>query len=118
MYPISAFNDSAPCSNHLSPSHACFPPLPTESVCVITCDGRSIVGILAGYDQLQNVILKGASERVYSEDSDPEIVPLGLYVIRGDNVAIISDRDEEKEASVKLSEVRAEPLKIVLRQNF
>ena len=87
----------------------------TEQVCVITCDGRSIIGILAGYDQLQNLILKEASERVYSPDSDPETVPLGLYVIRGDNVAIISDRDEEMEASVGLSSVRAEPLDAVVQ---
>ena len=87
----------------------------TEQVCVITCDGRSIVGVLAGYDQLQNLILKEASERVYSPDADPETVPLGLYVIRGDNVAIISDRDEEMEASAGLSSVRAEPLDSVVQ---
>ena len=86
-----------------------------EPVCVITCDGRSIVGILAGYDQLQNLILKDASESVYSPDADPETVPLGLYVIRGDNVAIISDRDEEKETAVNLSSVRAEPLDSVVQ---
>lgn len=86
-----------------------------EQVCVITCDGRSIFGILAGYDQLQNLILKEASERVYSPDADPESVPLGLYVIRGDNVAIISDRDEDLEASTGISSVRAEPLESVVQ---
>jgi U6 snRNA-associated Sm-like protein LSm8 len=88
---------------------------PTEEVCVITCDGRSIVGVLAGFDQLQNLILKEASERVYSPDAEPETVPLGLYVIRGDNVAIISDRDEDMEASAGLSSVRAEPLDSVVQ---
>lgn len=70
---------------------------------------------MAGYDQLQNLILKDASERVYSLDADPETVPLGLYVIRGDNVAIISDRDEEREARVNLDSVRAEPLESVVQ---
>ena len=67
-----------------------------DEVFVITCDGRYIQGTLAGYDQLQNLVLKEAQERVYqlpkSDDEDTlEMVPLGLYLIRGDNVAIVSD---------------------------
>uniref|UniRef100_A0A7S4IN79 U6 snRNA-associated Sm-like protein LSm8 n=1 Tax=Odontella aurita TaxID=265563 RepID=A0A7S4IN79_9STRA len=87
-----------------------------KQVCVITCDGRSIFGALAGYDQLQNLILKDSSERVYSPDSPVEVVPLGLYVIRGDNVAIIADLDEEKEGEADLLDVRAEPLRPVVQQ--
>ena len=52
---------------------------------------------------------------MYSPDADPESVPLGLYVIRGDNVAIISDRDEDLEASTGISSVRAEPLESVVQ---
>ena len=58
-------------------------------------------GQLIGFDQLQNLILNQAQERVYqfpgenSDSNNPttelEIVPLGLYVVRGDNVAVISD---------------------------
>jgi U6 snRNA-associated Sm-like protein LSm8 len=78
-----------------------------EEVAVITCDGRIINGTLSGYDQLQNLILQNANERVYpmienqDDDNDEEghpiveRVPLGLYVIRGDNVAIISDVIED-----------------------
>jgi U6 snRNA-associated Sm-like protein LSm8 len=75
-----------------------------NEVCVMTCDGRLIQGTLAGYDQLQNLIIKNAQERVYQmpkdrddddqTDADAEIlemIPLGLYVIRGDNVAVVSD---------------------------
>jgi len=71
-------------------------------VCVITCDGRIIQGTLAGHDQLQNLVLKEAHERVYqlpkenahtddTEENTLEMVPLGLYLIRGDNVAVVSD---------------------------
>jgi len=68
----------------------------SEEVLIITCDGRCITGILAGFDQLQNLIIKNACERVYhlpppDDDSLLEIVPLGLYLIRGDNVAIVSN---------------------------
>ena len=70
-----------------------------DEVCVITCDGKFIQGILVGYDQLQNLIIKDAQERVYQLPKDEtdesadtlEIVSLGLYVIRGDNVAVVSD---------------------------
>lgn len=53
-------------------------------------------GLLIGFDQLQNLILNNAQERVYQfadppDSTELEIVPLGLYVVRGDNVAIVSD---------------------------
>jgi U6 snRNA-associated Sm-like protein LSm8 len=55
-----------------------------------------ITGSLVGNDQVQNLILKDAQERVYSEDAPVELVELGLYVIRGDNVCLVSDYDGEK----------------------
>lgn len=42
-------------------------------------------GILRGTDQTANVILEKCEERVFSSEGT-EIVPLGLYIIRGDNV--------------------------------
>jgi|UPI000581B601 U6 snRNA-associated Sm-like protein LSm8 len=68
-----------------------------KSVCVVTSDGRIIVGILTGYDQVQNLILNDAHERVYSVDADVEEVPLGLYVVRGDNVCLVAEVDETKQ---------------------
>jgi len=34
-----------------------------------------------GHDQVQNLILNDAKERVYSNGSAPESVELGLYVL-------------------------------------
>lgn len=59
---------------------------------VITNDGRHIVGTLRGFDQVVNVILEDCHERVYSSESGVEEAPLGLYVIRGDNVYVIERR--------------------------
>jgi U6 snRNA-associated Sm-like protein LSm8 len=67
----------------------------TESVCVVTGDGRIILGQLVGHDQVQNLILNQAQERVYMEDAATEIVELGLYVIRGDNVCLVGDFDPD-----------------------
>lgn len=44
-----------------------------------------MVGTLKGYDQVINIILSDCEERVYSSKG-VEIVHLGLYVIRGDDV--------------------------------
>mmetsp|Transcript_9317 Transcript_9317/g.23177 ORF Transcript_9317/g.23177 Transcript_9317/m.23177 type:complete len:96 (-) Transcript_9317:1555-1842(-) len=65
-----------------------------KPVCVVTGDGRIILGELVGHDQVQNLILNDAKERVYSSGSPLEIVELGLYVIRGDNVCLVADYDE------------------------
>ena len=43
-------------------------------------------GTLRGFDQTVNLILAGSHERVYSTSSGVEVVQLGLYIIRGDNM--------------------------------
>jgi len=91
--------------------------LTNKSITLLTCDGRLITGTLLGYDQLQNLILKQSYEKVYSMEAPMEKVELGLFVVRGDNVAVIAevmtantdnenggnDDDEEED-------VRAEPI--------
>ena len=58
-----------------------------------------------GHDQVQNLILNEAQERIYSEDEDVEVVPLGLYVVRGDNVVLVGEAHWKDD-----DDVRAEPL--------
>jgi U6 snRNA-associated Sm-like protein LSm8 len=55
-------------------------------VSILTCDGRNIIGVLKGYDQVQNLILSDSHERVYSEEKGVVQQVLGLYIIRGDNM--------------------------------
>jgi U6 snRNA-associated Sm-like protein LSm8 len=43
-------------------------------------------GTLRGFDQTVNVVLEESHERVFSESAAVELVPLGLYLIRGDNM--------------------------------
>lgn len=83
-------------------------------VSIITNDGRNIIGTLKGYDQTVNVILDGSHERIYSATTATEQVVLGLYLIRGDNIAVIGLLDEEKDADFDLREARADPLKILM----
>ena len=83
-------------------------------VIVLTNDGRSIIGKLKGYDQAINVILEDSHERIYSIDSGVVQNPLGLYIIRGDTIAMISEMDVDKDAAIDLTVVRANPIKPVV----
>jgi len=84
-----------------------------QTISVITNDGRNIVGILKGFDQLTNVILDECHERVYSLNGVEQVV-LGLYIIRGDNVAIIGEVDQTLDKKLDFSSLKAEPLKPVV----
>ena len=57
-----------------------------KQVSIITNDGRNYSGTLKGYDQAVNVILEHSHERVFSLDEGVQQNPLGLYIIRGDNI--------------------------------
>ncbi|OCF34668.1 U6 snRNA-associated Sm-like protein LSm8 [Kwoniella heveanensis CBS 569] len=77
---------------------------------VILYDGRIIVGKLKGFDVRTNLILADCVEREYSSDQGVEMIPLGLYMIKGDNVALVAELDEEKDSTIDYTEIRAEPL--------
>ncbi|XP_045047544.1 LSM8 homolog, U6 small nuclear RNA associated isoform X1 [Desmodus rotundus] len=85
----------------------------TGTVAVITSDGRMIVGTLKGFDQTINLILDESHERVFSSSQGVEQVVLGLYIVRGDNVAVIGEIDEETDSALDLGNIRAEPLNSV-----
>ncbi|KAK9825875.1 hypothetical protein WJX81_008005 [Elliptochloris bilobata] len=84
------------------------------TISVITNDGRNIVGILRGYDQATNLILDECHERVYSSKSGVDQVVLGgLHVVRGDNIAVVGELDDDLDQQLNLSQIRAAPLKAV-----
>ncbi|KAI9030293.1 hypothetical protein DFJ74DRAFT_602570, partial [Hyaloraphidium curvatum] len=80
-------------------------------VAVLTVDGRFIVGLLKGFDQKLNIILADTEERVFSKSEGVETVPLGLYIVRGENVATIGQLDTEKDATIDWPKVKAEPIR-------
>lgn len=71
-------------------------------------------GTLKGFDQTVNLILDESHERVFSSGSGVEQVMLGLYIIRGDNIAVIGEIDEDADANLDLSSIRADPLNAVV----
>eukprot|EP00850_Spirogloea_muscicola_P001522 SM000005S17319 [mRNA] locus=s5:1466109:1467114:+ [translate_table: standard] len=88
-------------------------PLVDQMISVITNDGRNIVGYLRGFDQATNLILDESHERVYSTKQGVEQLVLGLYIIRGDNIAVVGELDEELDSNLELAQVKAQPLKPV-----
>ena len=59
-------------------------------------DGRKIIGMLRSFDQFANVVLEDAVERIVVDKRFAD-VPLGLYVIRGENVVLLGPIDYDKE---------------------
>lgn len=66
---------------------------------LLTFDGRTVVGKLSGFDQSCNVVLEKSVERVFCKGQLPKTIGLGLFVVRGDNVAVIGQLDDEREAA-------------------
>lgn len=78
-------------------------------VMLITFDGRTFVGNMRGFDQTCNVVLEKASERSFSEGEAPKVVELGLFIVRGDNVAVVGQIDEDREAASNWNSVKVRP---------
>ncbi|KAL8885775.1 MAG: hypothetical protein Q9215_006424 [Flavoplaca cf. flavocitrina] len=84
-------------------------PYVNKKVLVITADGRTLMGDLLSCDQLTNLVLGQTVERVIRPSDDPEPsteVSHGLYLIRGENVAICGLVDEDLDGQIDWTQVR------------
>ncbi|KAH0525054.1 hypothetical protein TsFJ059_007470 [Trichoderma semiorbis] len=80
-----------------------------KKVLIVTADSRILVGELAACDQSTNLVLKNAVERIIRTPDDPEPsaeVPLGLYLVRGDNVCSVGLVDETLDESIDWTQVK------------
>ncbi|KAF9591055.1 hypothetical protein IFM89_001265 [Coptis chinensis] len=85
-----------------------------QQISIITNDGRNIVGVLKGFDQATNIILDESHERVFSTKEGVKQLVLGFYIIRGDNISIVGEVDEELDSNLDLSQLREHPLKPII----
>ena len=83
-------------------------------VSVITNDGRHVIGTLRGVDSVTNIILSGCKERVYSEEEGVQEVELGLYILRGDNCALVGLLNTAKDEKLDLASLRAPRMKPIV----
>ncbi|XP_023344805.1 U6 snRNA-associated Sm-like protein LSm8 [Eurytemora carolleeae] len=79
-------------------------------VSVITADGRIFIGTLKGFDQTINLILDETHERVYSTSQGVEQVVLGLHIVRGDNICVVGEIDEDLDQRLDLANIKADPI--------
>ncbi|KAL1878739.1 hypothetical protein Daus18300_002015 [Diaporthe australafricana] len=84
-----------------------------KKVSIMTADGRTLVGTLVSADNQTNLVLQNAVERVIRpvEDPEPSVeVPLGLYIVRGDNVCLVGVVDEDLDNSIDWTAVKGAPI--------
>jgi len=83
-----------------------------KPVMIVTKDGRVILGYLRGYDQQINVVLEHSKERLFCGPQEPvKEASLGFYVFRGEDIVMVCEVDQEKDAAIDYSKVIAPPLK-------
>ncbi|WEW55780.1 Small nuclear ribonucleoprotein Lsm8 [Emydomyces testavorans] len=85
-----------------------------KKVLILTVDGRTLLGTLLSTDQLTNLVLSQTVERIIRPPDDPEEsseVDHGLYLIRGDNVVICGEVDEEVDRKIDWSKVKGDVIK-------
>lgn len=70
--------------------------------------------LVAGFDQTINIILQDSHERIFSMQEGVQRVPMGLYIIRGDNVVLVGEVDDELDRQIDHDNTRAEPLNHVV----
>ena len=63
---------------------------------VVLRDNRMYVGVLRSFDQFANIVLEHCHERIYVGSSYGD-VPVGLFIIRGENVMLLGRLDPERE---------------------
>eukprot|EP00828_Plagiopyla_frontata_P036343 TRINITY_DN47981_c0_g2_i1.p4 TRINITY_DN47981_c0_g2~~TRINITY_DN47981_c0_g2_i1.p4 ORF type:complete len:109 (+),score=37.00 TRINITY_DN47981_c0_g2_i1:63-389(+) len=81
---------------------------------IVTNDGRIFVGLLKGIDQALNACLSETEERIYCKDKGIEAIKIGIYLIRGDTIALIGEIDDDIEKNLDFSAIKAEPLKPII----
>ena len=71
-----------------------------------------MIGILKGYDQTLNIVLQNTIERIFTLEAFSQ-EKLGLYMLRGDSIAVVGELDIAIEETIDWTSIRANPLKAV-----
>lgn len=80
-----------------------------KKLLVVLRDGRTLIGFLRSVDQFANLLLQGTVERIYVGKEYGDI-PRGVYLVRGENVALYGELDADLEAKKLLTEVSVEDI--------
>ncbi|KAI8108642.1 hypothetical protein M9434_006665 [Picochlorum sp. BPE23] len=73
-------------------------------------DGRKVIGVMRSFDQFANIVLEGAKERIIVGNQFGEI-ELGVHLIRGENVVLLGEVDQERDPPPSLQRVSEAEIK-------
>eukprot|EP00775_Hariotina_reticulata_P010363 gene10363-10521_t len=77
-------------------------------------DGRKIIGVLRCFDQFANLVLEHAVERIIVGNLYSDI-PLGVYLLRGENLVLMGQIDPEREVPQGLTMVSEAEIRQAMR---
>ncbi|KAF8073045.1 LSM1A [Scenedesmus sp. PABB004] len=77
-------------------------------------DGRKIIGVLRSFDQFANLVLEHAVERIIVGGLYAD-VPLGLYLLRGENLVLLGQVDPAREVPPGLTLVSEPEIRTALQ---
>ena len=82
-----------------------------KKLLVLLRDGRTLIGFLRSVDQFANLVLHRCIERIHVGGIYGDI-PRGVFIVRGENVVLLGeiDEDKEKETREKLKQVSLEEI--------
>eukprot|EP00299_Pterocystis_sp_00344_P012092 c575_g1_i1.p1 GENE.c575_g1_i1~~c575_g1_i1.p1 ORF type:complete len:135 (+),score=40.42 c575_g1_i1:52-405(+) len=72
-----------------------------KKILVVLRDGRNLVGTLRSFDQFANMMLDNTFERIVAGGKFCDI-PLGVFLIRGENVILMGEMDAHKDLNQKV----------------
>lgn len=78
---------------------------------ILTVDGRTFCGSLIACDQVTNITLEDAIERIVRPQDDTEPSreePRGIWMVRGDNIVLCGLVDEEIDDKINWEKVHGE----------
>ncbi|XP_064403936.1 U6 snRNA-associated Sm-like protein LSm1 [Halichondria panicea] len=75
-----------------------------KRILVVLRDGKTLIGYLRSVDQFANLLLQDTVERIYVGQQYGDI-PRGIYLVRGENVALCGEIDALKESTQSLVQV-------------
>ncbi|XP_065169692.1 U6 snRNA-associated Sm-like protein LSm1 [Atheta coriaria] len=80
-----------------------------KKLMVLLRDGRTLIGYLRSVDQFANLVLHRTIERIHVGKEYGDI-PRGVFIVRGENVVLLGEIDEEREAGLPLQEVSVDDI--------
>jgi len=80
-----------------------------KKMIVVLRDGRTLIGILRSVDQFANLVLHRTIERIHVGREYGDI-PRGVFIVRGENVALLGEIDQEREEGLPLKQVDVEDI--------